>query len=39
MPDCSIEIEILVFNEQNKLGMLLKTLLLCDFFQLSLLGD
>ena len=39
MPDCSIEIEILVFNEENWLGMLLKTLLLCDFFHLSLPGD
>jgi len=39
MPACSIEIEILVFNEENQLGILLKTLLLCDFFHLSLPGD
>jgi len=39
MPDCSIEIEILVFDEENQLGILLKTLLLCDFFHLSLPGD
>ena len=39
MPGCAIEIEILVFNEENQLGILLKTLLLCDFFHLSLPGD
>jgi hypothetical protein len=30
MPNCCIEMEILVFNEKNQLGILLKTLLLCD---------
>ena len=39
MPDCFIKIEILVFNEENRLGILLKTLLLCDFFHLSPPGD
>jgi len=39
MPDCSIKVEILVFIEENQLGILLKTLLLCDFFHLNLPGD